>query len=104
MADLEAWSFLWKNPERYLIVTNLSIFPDGDIANIFDKIDRVYHVVENDDLVRLLIQRMRQAGVRCVESRNFRPEPSEATKLIENGLASGLSLEEINRKLKNLRS
>jgi hypothetical protein len=103
MSNIEDWSFLWENPENYLIVTNFSIFPEGDIASIFEKSTRTYYLIEDDELVRLLIRRMRQVGVQCIESQDFHPEPSEATKIMEDGLAAGLSREEINRRLKQLR-
>jgi hypothetical protein len=96
------WSFLWERPGDFIIVTNSATFPEGDIGLIFDKETRTYLHIEDDALVKLLMKNMRQAGVQCVELRDFRPEPSDATKIIENGLSNGLSLEEINQRLKQL--
>ena len=56
--------------------------------------------LEENNLGRLLVSRMRDAGVESVESRDFRPEPPDSVKLIEDGLASGMSREEINRRLR----
>ena len=102
MNNLGAWSFLWENPERYIIVKNSRVYPSGDLGLIFEKTTRYYIGVEDDNLLRLLIQMMLQAGVQSVESHDFQPEPTDAVKIIENGLASGLSREEINRRLRML--
>jgi hypothetical protein len=95
MSSFESWSFLWENPENYLIVVNSDIFPDIDSGVIFDKKTRYCLGIED--------RRMREAGVESIESRDFHPEPTDATKIIEDGFAAGLSIQQINQRLKELR-
>jgi len=102
MDDIGEWSFLWENPEDYLIVKNSALFPNDEGSLIFDKRTRLGFGLEDGNLNRRIIQRMRQSGVRTVESRDFHSGPTETTLIVETGRAAGLSCEEINRHLRAL--
>jgi hypothetical protein len=103
MINFDEWSFLWENPNDYIIVMNINIPPhDPEMGVIFEKRTRYFLKVGNDSLLRLLVQRMRQAGVQSVESQDFHPELTDARKLIDEGLAAGVPREEINRRLREL--
>jgi hypothetical protein len=103
MTKLQDLSDLWENPENYLIVVNSDIFPDLDSGMIFDRRTRYCFGFEDDALNSSVIRRMREAGVESIESRDFHSEPTDATKIIENGFAAGLAVQQINQRLKELR-
>lgn len=102
MSKLGRWSFLWERPRDFLIVTYPEIFPDRRTGMIFDKKMRHYIGIEDDDLLHQILQKMRDAGTESVDTQDFRPEPTDAVKIIEEGLAQGLPREEINRRLRLL--
>ena len=102
MNNIREWSFLWENPKDYLIVKNSALFPNDEGSLIFDMRTRLGFGLEDGSLNMSIVQRMRQAGVQTVESREFHAGPSEATLIVETGHAAGLSREEINRRLRAL--
>jgi len=59
--------------------------------------------IEDDHLLKALVRQMLDAGVESVVSHDFHPEPTDATKMIEEGIQASLSRDEINRKPRSLR-
>jgi hypothetical protein len=98
--ELSKLSYLWTTEAKNYVLWHSADDPDWRNSSIFDINTRGIVIIEDDELFCQVIEKMYQAGVPTV--RTLPPDPEPIGIVIDQMFAAGATLEEINRKRREL--